>query len=356
MTTSPTNTSRPGVASWNISAKDNPDAYEYYQSGISEWYEVSSVEDGAQRPFFTQNTVCQFGEYVLGRGRSVGQTLTRGPAEVRRSGMDAVTIILNFASTQGDVDGVDINTGPGTVHFRDLSRTSAAQVTAVDAITLVVPRDLAPRWLTERQCHGLTVDSSRVLGGLLVNHLSGLGGAAPLMTVDEGIAGIEAALMLAESALIHSDRLSANDNAAAYRSLRADAVRLIDRELFNPELGIESLMQELAVSRATLFRAFSESGGVNLFIKHRRLQKARAALLRRVGHRPTIGEIARAHGFVSESHFSRAFREYCGTAPGALGTLGALGAAPSVVSPHPQQDNNAMRYDVLLGWMKGERD
>lgn len=349
MSTDLTNISRPTIASWDISVGDDPAAYDYYRSGISDWYGVSDIQDGAQRPFFTQNTVCHFGEYVLGRGRSVGQTLTRGPAEVRRSGMDAVTIILNFASTVGDVGGIDLNSGPGTVHFRDLSRTSAAHVAEVDAITLVVPRDLAPRWLTERQCHGLTLDNSRALGGLLINHLSGLSGAAQQMTVDEGIAGIEATLMLAESALVHSGRLSANDNAVAHRSLRADAVRLIDRDLFNPELGIESLMQDLAVSRATLFRAFAESGGINLFIKHRRLQKAHAALLRRVGRRPTIGEIARAHGFVSESHFSRAFREFCGKAPG------ALGAASPVLSPHPQQEN-AMRYDVLLDWMKGGRD
>jgi AraC-like DNA-binding protein len=211
-----------------------------------------------------------------------------------------------------------------------------------------VPRDRAPRWLQERQCHGLTLDSSRALGGLLVNHLTGLGAAATKMTVDEGIAGIEAALMLAESALVHSDRLHANDNQNAYRNLRTEAAKLIDRELFNPDLCVERLIQELGVSRATLFRAFSESGGINLYIKHRRLQKARVALLRRVGHRPTIGEIARAHGFVSESHFSRAFREFCGQAPGALSTTSPL------LPPQPEQDN-AMRYDVLLGWMKGGR-
>jgi AraC-like DNA-binding protein len=339
---------RPGIASWNISADDDPRVYDFYRNGMADWYAVSDVEDPASRTFFTQNTVCQFGDFVVGRGRSVAQTLSRGDAEVRRSGMDNLVLLLDLAGLKGDIDGVNVSAAPGTIHFRDLSRVSTAHVPAVDVVTLMLPRETAPRWLTERRCHGLTIDNSGPLGGLLINHLVSLGHAAPRMGADEGVAAIEAALILAESALVSSNRLATNDNQAAYRSLRTDAARLIDRELFNPDLSVEHLMAALGVSRTTLFRAFTESGGVNHYIKQRRLQKARVALLRRVGHRPTIEEIAHEHGFVSGAHFSRSFRDFFGEAPGA--THSDPVAAPPCGTP-----DEAMRYDLVLSWMKGGR-
>lgn len=340
---------RPGITSWNISANDDPRVFDFYREGMADWYAISEVEDPASRTFFTQNTVCQFGEFVVGRGRSVAQTLSRGAAEVRRSGMDNLVLLLDLAGLKGDIDGVNVSTAPGTIHFRDLSRVSSSHVSAVDVVSLMIPRDTAPRWLTERRCHGFTIDNAGPLGGLLVNHLVSLGHAAPRMGVDEGLAAVEAALILAESALVTTHRLPTNDNQATYRGLRADAVRLIDRELFNPNLSVEHLMAALGVSRTTLFRAFTETGGVNHYIKQRRLQKARVALLRRVGHRPTIEEIAHEHGFVSGPHFSRSFRDFFGEAPGAM--------HPEPCPPPPcGRADEAMRYDLVLSWMKGGRN
>lgn len=346
MTTSFPPPNRPGFASWNISSRNDPSALEFYRTSIADWYEVTELDEAAHNPFFTQNTVCQFGGYVVGRGRSIGQTLSRGPAQIRRSGMDGVSVMLDLAGMRGDVDGVDVRAPAGTIHLRDHSRPSAATIGHVDAVVLSMPREAAPRWLTERKFHGVSIDGSGPMGRLLVSHLSAIGESAQQMGSDDGIAAVEAALVLMERALGNSGQLSHEQSQAVYRSLRAEAVKLIDRGLHNPTLSIEHLIVGLGVSRTTLFRAFSDTGGINLYIKQRRLQKARVALLRRVGHRPTVGEIAHAHGFVSESHFSRAFRDHYGEAPGSLG----LGSA--VVLPFAEMDET-MRYDVVLDWMKG---
>lgn len=333
---------RPGVAGWNISARDDASAEEFYRSAIRDWYGVSEVD--RNRTFFTQNRIYQFGDYVIGQGRSVGQVLARGPDEIRRSGLDSVAIMLDLAGMKGDVAGRDVKAAPGSFHVRDHARPSAAKVEAVDVVTLAMPRDRAPGWLTEPAAHGMSIDgtslTSRRLSGLLMAILE----RAPGLSVDEGVACIEDALALAEAAFAGAGMLTTKHSDAAYRKLRAAAVVLIDQRLHEPALKIDDLLRALGVSRATLFRAFASSGGINLYIKQRRLERARGALLGRIGNSPSVAEIAHAHGFVSESHFSRSFRDRFGQPPGGL-----QAALPAIA-----EDPGGMRYDLLLGWMAGK--
>lgn len=336
---------RPAGASWNISADDNPAALDFYRSGISDWYEVSETDPVAT--FFTENTVYQFGPYVLGRGKSVGQVLVRGPNEIRRSGLDSIAIMLDLVGMRGDVDGIDVNAPAGTFHLRDLGRPSAMKVDAVDAVVLAMPRDTAPRWLVERNFHGLSIDGTPQISRRLTGHLMALLEAGPDLTVDEGVAGIEAALVMVERAVMQTGAFTACQTSAAYRGLRASAVTLIDQSLCNPELRIETLTHALGVSRATLFRAFAFSGGISLYIKQRRLERSRDALLRRTGRQPTVAEIAHAHGFVSESHFSRSFRDQYGQAPGSMEPLNARGGLKPDATP------GGMQYGLVLDWMNG---
>lgn len=333
----------PGVSRWNLSAEHDPSVIEFYRSGISDWYQVSQL--AADRTFFTDNVVYQFGPYVLGRGKSVGQVLVRGPSEIRRSGIDSVAIMLDLVGIKGDADGTDVNTPAGAFHLRDLARPSAIKAEAVDAIVLAMPRDAAPRWLINRNFHGLSIDGSPQISRLLTGHLMALLDTAPALTIDDGVAGIEAALVMVERAFMNSGRLTDGQTQAIYRGLRASAITLIDRVLHDPALKIETLTRSLGVSRATLFRAFAPSGGIGLYIKRRRLEVAREALLARVGRRPTVGEIAHAHGFVSESHFSRSFRDHYGQAPGSIEPNGSSGLSDA--------GQTGIRYDLVLDWMNG---
>lgn len=335
----------PGVTRWNISARNNPSALDFYRNGISDWYQVSEIDPATT--FFTENVVYQFGPYVLGRGKSVGQMLVRGPDQIRRSGLDSVAIMLDLVGIRGDADGIDVNTPAGAFHLRDLARPSAFQVDAVDAVVLAMPRDAAPRWLVERNLHGLSIDGTPKISRLLTGHLMSLLEEGPSLTVEEGVAGIEAALVMAERAFLQTGDFTTSQTSAAYRGLRASAVALIDQSLRNPELKIETLTRALGVSRATLFRAFALTGGITLYVKQRRLELAREALLMRIGRRPTIAEIAHAHGFVSESHFSRSFRDHYGQAPGAVEPRGATGALT------PESNPGGTHYGLVLDWMNG---
>lgn len=342
MSTSDRGAAGPGVAAWKITSHDNPLAEEFYRSGIRDWYGVSHLD--ADRTFFTENLIYQFGDYVIGRGRSVGQMLVRGPDEIRRSGLDSVAVMLDLAGMKGDADGHDVNAPPGSFHLRDLARPSAFKVDAVDAIVLAMPRNRAPVWLVDRNIHGLSIDRTPQISRLLTGHLMAFLQAAPGLSMEEGVTSIEAALVMVERAFKSTGKLTASQSEAVYRRLRASAVILIDQRLHEPDLKIDQLIRILGASRATLFRAFASSGGINLYIKQRRLERARDALLAREGRHPSVAEIGRAHGFISESHFSRSFQDQFGHRPGARQT-----PAP----PPPPGDPGGIRYDLLLDWIGG---
>lgn len=343
-----TSAPQPGFTRWSISSTTDPTALDRYREGLAGWYSASDFDPGALPRFFTDNVVRQFGDYVVGRGRSIGQTLMRGPRQIRESGLDGVVLLLDLGGMAGDIDGVSVSARPGTVHVRHLSRPSAARVATVDAVTIALPREVAPAWLLESRCHGASIDGGGAAGRVLANHMIALAAAAAQMTEEDGIASVDAALTLVEQSFHNSGRFSPDQTRALYAGIRAAATALIDRRLTDPDLDVGSLVGALRVSRATLFRAFAEEGGINTHIRQRRLQSARLALLARVGRRPTVAEVAHAHGFVSESHFSRLFRAAYGEAPGALGAL-APGRSGAI---HGQQIGD-IRYDLVLGWIKG---
>lgn len=117
------------------------------------------------------------------------------------------------------------------------------------------------------------------------------------------------------------------DVAPAIDDPLSRAIRLIDSQLLDPDLDAARLGAALGLSRASLYRLFRDRGGVNAYLRERRLHNARDILARRTGRHPTVAEVAQTHGFSNVSYFSRAFRAAFGQSPGGLprsGTPGAL--------------------------------
>lgn len=115
---------------------------------------------------------------------------------------------------------------------------------------------------------------------------------------------------------------AAPDFDPALEDPRGRAIRLIDSRLLDPGLNAAQLAPALGLSRASLYRLFRDQGGVNAYLRERRLQNARETLARRTGRHPTVAEVAQAHGFPNVSYFSRAFRAAFGHSPGGLPRCG----------------------------------
>ena len=78
--------------------------------------------------------------------------------------------------------------------------------------------------------------------------------------------------------------------------------------------ALTDIRRALGLSRSALYWLFEPYGGVAAYLLERRLARVRALLADRREHR-RISELAFAHGFASEAHFSRAFRRCFGLTP-----------------------------------------
>lgn len=109
--------------------------------------------------------------------------------------------------------------------------------------------------------------------------------------------------------------------------------RFVRGHLDDPGLGVDLLMNEFGVSRASLYRLFEECGGVAFFIRRCRLERAYGLLSTAGGDRTgVVGSVADQLCFYDAAHFTRSFkarfgicpRDVCGIAHGVVEAAGRV--------------------------------
>jgi AraC-like DNA-binding protein len=337
---------------WSISSENQPDAYESYRATIADLYEVSGIADGGRTGFHSQTTAWRFGASAFARGRSTPQTLSRTATEIRRSGIDQISIIVNLTDTVGDCDGRETVAPAGSVQFRDLSRPSATRVQSIDTINLVTPRTSVPSWLLGRKVHGLVLPPDSPGGRLVASHLKTLADVAGELTEEEGGAAIEATFVIAERFLGRTGPVAPVHLESIHRTIRLRAMQVFDARAADPSLNVNEVALSIGVSRSALYRAFGDMGGVQTYVLHRRLDRAYADLRVSGGGRlASIEDIAGRYGFGSRARFDRAFRDRFGFPPTEVAPVGFVGrGAPLAANEEGWLDGAA--HDVVVDWLR----
>lgn len=91
--------------------------------------------------------------------------------------------------------------------------------------------------------------------------------------------------------------------------------RHIEDNLNRTDLTASRLAREAGVSRSQLYRQFETTGGVDRYIRRRRLRRSLQALTDPRSADLRIADIAYDVGFSDEAHFSRLFRQAYGQSP-----------------------------------------
>lgn len=334
-----------------MSSDLQPDAFETYRQSISELYAVTGVADGGKSGFASRTTAYRFGANALGLGRSDAQTMVRTADEVRRSGLDHISVIFNLAATRGDGDGRNIDAPGGSVQFRDLTRVSASRVDAIDLVNLMVPRDSVPTWLLSRRIHGLVLPVGSPGGSLVGSHLKTLGEVASQLSEEEGIAAIQATFIIAERFLGHSGAVTPLHRDAIYRTIRHKATQMFDASAKDRNPDTTAIARAIGVSRSALYRAFEDTGGVQTYIRHRLLNRAHAALRLAGGAREQVAQVATDYGFSSRASFGKAFRKQFNFAPEDTQAIHASGRL-RLAGVNAAGELDAAAHEIMLDWLK----
>ena len=333
---------KPRRDTWVLEAAEDPTAASQYVARVSSIFDIALHDDGAG--FHNRLEAYHLGAALFGRCVGVGQTFTRSRGHITRDGMDSVQVLLALTGGwSGAYDGRFSDRTMGQIRIIDMSRPFETETAAFETLNLMLPRDALPSCVG-RDIHGQVLEDDSPSARLLGDYMISLWSVAAGLSVSEGVASAQALANLVDGAICAHAPATLTRRRPLERTLLAMAKARVDGEVAGAGLAPEDLRSHLGVSRSTLYRLFEPHGGVSAFIQSRRLARAFLALAN-PAERRSIADVAYANGFVSASHFNRAFRAEFGVRPGELRGLRGKGAEPpATVGDDPV---------AILAWLRG---
>ncbi len=253
------------------------------------------------------------GNALVLESRSTPQILRRLPRMIRADQTDHYIVRLQRQGRWvGQAVDRTVEARPGSVVMLDMARACEARTSGIDNINIVLPRDTLDEILPPFEMHGLVLHDA--MGALLRSHLEALADNLPRMQTADAARVADATCRLVAACLAPSQDAIARARAPLAAARLRQVRRYIDRHLHSPHLSPNDICLALRMSRSTLYEICEPMGGVAAFIRKRRLQRIQAILTGPQEHR-LISDVAYRHGFVSNAHFSRAFRSAFGYSP-----------------------------------------
>ena len=137
---------------------------------------------------------------------------------------------------------------------------------------------------------------------------------------------------------------------ACLRENRKNAMRrFLTDNLSRQDLSISHLQSEFGASKATVYRAFEDVGGVANFLRDQRFAAVYADLRRARPDRGAVRHIAERNGFWDQTNFTRMFRKRYGARPSEI-----LGAEwmPHPEGPHIGTPKDETSPNLASFWTK----
>lgn len=227
-----------------------------------------------------------------------------------------------------------LRVGPGDISLLDLGRALATRAQDSTALSLIVPRDLMFSFAkSETLRHGAVLSANSVMGRILGAHLQAVWRILPTASPTETEA-INQTLLATIASAFTNDPRTKREHALELESPTREAIcDYIASNLRSQALTPEQICRYFGCSRSQLYRLFQPLGGVATYIRRARLDRCLQELS--TGDGGKIVDVALRWGFVSQSHFSRLFRQAYGmTARDAIECARARNRRHRAPTPH----------------------
>ncbi|MBR1221279.1 helix-turn-helix domain-containing protein [Bradyrhizobium sp. U87765 SZCCT0131] len=310
---------------------------EAYRRMMLPLFEFELPEFAREAPFASEAEVYCLPEVTVSRTRSSAVRLTRTIRTIAQSATDQILVVCytsgHFTFKTG---GAERRVDKGELAFFDLSQEIVIEAPSVANISLAISRRrLEALFPLLDLAHGMVLESgalTRVLIGMMEQSMA----IGPAMTLAEARPIADAIVGLVVACLENVSREQAPANAGTGTASLAAMKSTIERRLSDPSLGPQTLIDEFAITRSTLYRAFEPLGGVSAYITERRLRYALRRITDPAQPRLRISQLAFEFGFSHAPAFTRAFKAFFGMSPKDVRDLIAHPEAdevPFMVSP-----------------------
>ncbi|MEM9250687.1 MAG: helix-turn-helix domain-containing protein [Pseudomonadota bacterium] len=251
---------------------------------------------------------------VLNEAVFGGQLIRRDKRHLRLMPNDLLLVEIYLdGELFGDLDGAPVHIVPGEVHILDFSRTYVARSRQTHVRSLLVSQD-AVGYDPRRHGPVVKITKESVVGHILFDTLMRVFDQLDRISEQEAKAVSNVIVSLLETAL--NTDLDSVPDTPGFKTARTQAVRAyINENLTASTVSPDALGARFGVSRATLYRAFKDDGGIERYVLARRLDAALSSLARSPSERGAVARTAEHWGFSSASYFSREFKRRFGFSP-----------------------------------------
>jgi len=288
---------------------------------FEQWHEVCrpvfEVEPlGALRSFRAGFEFYEVDGLVFNRTQYAAASYHRTPRHVSAGGSEFFTLQLLLRGREvGESNGNPLLMAPDRIVLRDWSQPHHSFSEAAEQVSVIIPHD---RISTRDQLHDREPAASWSVqspqGMMLANALMSIWRSLPHASASDapalssGLLGLINGLLSAKPAPTESRQMQQAILAAMKSFLR--------QRLWDENLSVDHLLRAFHQSRPTIYRLFSESGGVRAYIQQQRLTAILRELKRSENTSLSVSEVAQKWGFRDVAYFHRAFKKRFGLTPG----------------------------------------
>jgi AraC-like DNA-binding protein len=305
---------------FSTAAYGQPDQFDAWRENISVLFDVTPPARAERRaPVRASIRAYHLGGMILAKADFDRQGFARNRKMIESGGLDHYLVQLyDSGGLEGSADDRKLVLRRGDVQILDLSQPLDTANSTSNTVALVIPRDSPHKAIGSfplANLHGLVVRGNTGLGGLLGDHLRSFATRIDQFTIGEGPAASRSLLNMVAACFNPSIENAGRARAQVAEILVERLNRYIDMNLGSPRLSVPTICAQFGISRAQLYRVFEPLGGVAKYVQDRRLARVHAELRSAGSRHLQISEIARAAGFASDTHFSRAFHCAFGSTP-----------------------------------------
>lgn len=277
---------------------------------MSPFFDMQPIDKSI--PVSGRMDISLFGQMVFSKTEFSNHKCERDTGLANLSGLDSILIqLFSNGNIKGNIGNHTLEVPQGSIVAFDLSKSYNFQITEsvkTECLNIVIPRVLLEKKATH-DIHGKLFRSQERMTKIISSYMRGLSDVIHEMDNNEILAAQQMTIDMLNSGF----SILTNTNSDKEIDIKEKIIIYIKKSC-QDSLEIDHLLSKFHISRATLFRLFSQEGGVVSYINDIRLQGFLKDL---IFHKKeaSISALTQTWGFSSEQQLIRLFKAKYGQTP-----------------------------------------